>query len=204
MKRVLIFDLSEVLIEGLYSVVEPLASRLHIPQNEVMPGLSGEPWVELMEGRISESAYWQRVLGRTRWDVSEGALRAVVRDAFRRPVPGMPELLAALRGYRLVLFSDHAKEWWEYIEATHPFLQLFERWFLSFEMGQTKRQHETFQRVLLACGCAPHESVFIDDLQWNVDRAETVGIRSHTFTSLEALVGFLDDIDVCRLKEALR
>jgi len=49
-----------------------------------------------------------------------------------------------------------------------------------------------------------HESVFIDDLQWNVDRAETVGIPSHTFTSLEALVGFLDGIDVSRLKEALR
>lgn len=204
MKRVLIFDLSEVLIEGLYSVIEPLANRLDIPKDDVMPGLGGESWVAFMEGRLSESAYWHRVLDRTQWGISEDALRAVVRDAFRRPMPGMPELLAALRGHRLVLLSDHGKEWWEYIEATHPFLQFFERRFLSFEMGQTKRHHETFHRVLTACGCGPHESIFIDDLQWNVDRAEAVGIRSHTFTSLETLVGFLDTVGVSGLGGVVR
>jgi HAD superfamily hydrolase (TIGR01509 family) len=200
MKRVLIFDLSEVLIEGLYGVVESLADRLDISASDVMPGLGGQPLVALLEGRVSESAYWQRVREQTQWGITEAALRAIVRDAFRRPLPGMPELLVSLRGHRLVLLSDHAREWWEYIEATHPFLQIFEQRFLSFEMGQTKRQHETFQRVLTACGCAPRECLFIDDLRWNVERAEAVGIRSHTFTSLETLVGFLEGMGVSRLE----
>ncbi len=199
MKRVLIFDLSEVLIEGLYSVIEPLANRLDITQDDVMPGLGGESWVAFMEGRVSESAYWHRVLDRTQWDISEDELRAVVRDAFRRPVPGMPELLAALRGHRLMLLSDHGKEWWEYIEAKRPFLQFFEGRFLSFEMGMTKGHHKTFERVLIACGCGPHESIFIDDLQWNVDRAQEVGIQSHTFTSLETLVEFLYTVGILGL-----
>lgn len=203
-QRVLIFDLAEVLIEGLYGVVEPLAHRLDMPQHDVIPGLGGEPLVALLEGRISESAYWQRVRERTQWDIAEAVLRAVVRDAFQRPVPGMPELLASLRGHRLVLLSDHAQEWWEYIEATHPFLQMFEQRFLSFAMGQTKRQVETFQRVLAECGCAPGECIFIDDLQWNVERAEAVGIRSHTFTSVETLVEFLEAVGVSRLQGAPR
>jgi glucose-1-phosphatase len=198
MKNVLIFDLSEVLIEGLYGVVESLAKRLRIPQSDVLPGLGGEPLVALLEGRVSESTYWQLVRERTQWGIADDALSAMVRDTFRRPVPGMPELLASLRGHRLVLLSDHAQAWWEYIEATHPFLQWFERRFLSFSMGQTKRQMATFQRVLMACGCEPHECVFLDDLRWNVERAEAVGIRSHTFTSIETLVGFLDSVGIPR------
>ena len=169
-----------------------------------MPGLGGEPLVALLEGRVSESAYWQLVREQTQWDIAEDVLRTVVRDAFRRPVPGMPGLLASLHKHHLVLLSDHAQEWWEYIETTHPFLQMFAQRFLSFAMGQTKRQVETFQRVLAECGCAPHECVFIDDLQWNVERAEAVGIRSHTFTSLEALVGFLEAVGVSRLEGAPR
>ena len=153
---------------------------------------------------MSESTYWQRVRERTQWGIAEDTLRAMVRDAFRRPVPGMPECLASLRGHRLMLLSDHAQEWWEYIEATHPFLQWFERRFLSFAMGQTKRQIETFQRVLTACGCAPHECVFIDDLRWNVERAEAVGIQSHTFTSVETLVEFLEVVGVSRREGAAR
>jgi hypothetical protein len=96
MKRVLIFDLSEVLIEGLYGVVESLADRLDISASDVMPGLGGQPLVALLEGRVSESAYWQRVREQTQWGITEAALRAIVRDAFRRPLPGMPELLVSL------------------------------------------------------------------------------------------------------------
>ena len=44
-KKVLIFDLSEVLIEGLYGVVEPLANRLCIPQHDACSlGWGASPW----------------------------------------------------------------------------------------------------------------------------------------------------------------
>ncbi|MBI4550935.1 MAG: HAD-IA family hydrolase [Candidatus Latescibacteria bacterium] len=187
MRPVLIFDLSEVLIEGLYGVVEPLATRLRIPQETVLPGLGGPPLVALVEGQMSEAMYWHQVLTRTQWSIATDELGALARAAFQRPVPGMPELLASLQAYRLVLLSDHGKEWWEYIEATHRFLAGFERRFLSFEMGRTKRQVETFQHVLAEVGCAAHECLFIDDSVRNVERAESVGIRAHQFRSVPAL-----------------
>jgi FMN phosphatase YigB (HAD superfamily) len=90
-----------------------------------------------------------------------------------------------------VLFSDQAREWWENIEVTHEFIRVFEQRFLSFEMGQTKRHVGTFQRVLAALGGEPHNCIFIDDLPWNVERAERVGIRSHRFTSSTACRAFL-------------
>jgi putative hydrolase of the HAD superfamily len=103
----------------------------------------------------------------------------------------MPELLTSLRRHRLVLFSDQAREWWEDIEATHTFIQVFDQRFLSFDMGQTKRHVRTFQRVLAELGAVPHNCVFIDDLSWNVERAASVGLRSHRFTSTAALRAFL-------------
>jgi HAD superfamily hydrolase (TIGR01509 family) len=192
MQRVIIFDLAEVLIEGLSSLRLPLAEQLNIPPDTVIPGLGGEPLVALMEGKICEETYWQRVLERTRWTITEVELGLLARHAFCRTIPGMPELLASLRAHRLVLLSDHAREWMAYIDAMHPFLQGFERRFISYEIGQTKRQIETFRRVLTALGCTPHDCVFIDDLQWNVDRAVALGIQAHTFTSAEALQRFLN------------
>lgn len=196
MRKVLLFDLSDVLIEGLYGTVESLADRLQIPPNQVMLGLGGEPLVALTEGKISEVAYWKQVLERTRWGISEEELQALVRHTFRRTVQGMPELLPSLRRHRLVLLSDHAREWWEHIEAAHPFLQVFERRFLSFEMGQTKRQVATFRHVLAELDCAPDECFFIDDLQWNVDRAKSLGIQAHIFTDVKTLRVFLNEAGI--------
>jgi HAD superfamily hydrolase (TIGR01509 family) len=191
MKKILIFDLSDTLIEGLAHFTEVLSTRLNVATSEVIPGLGGGPLVALTEGRISEATYWQCVLERTQWPLTGPELRAGVRHTFRNPVPGMPELLMSLRRHRLVLFSDQAREWWEEIEATHAFIHVFERRFLSFDMGQTKRHVGTFQRVLAELGDVLHHCVFIDDLSWNVERAERVGLRSHRFISTAALRAFL-------------
>jgi putative hydrolase of the HAD superfamily len=191
MQKILIFDLADVLIEGFYSFVASLSQRLARQATDVIAGLGGEPLVALTEGRIAETTYWQSVLERTHWPITVQELGAGVRDTFRQPVPGMPELLMSLRQHRLVLFSDQAREWWEDIATTHAFLRFFERRFLSFDMGQTKREIETFRRVLAELGCAPYNCIFIDDLLWNIERAERLGSRSHRFTSTAALRAFL-------------
>jgi HAD superfamily hydrolase (TIGR01509 family) len=191
MKKILIFDLFDMLIEGFSHFTAVLSTRLNLATSDVIAGLGGEPLVALTEGRISEATYWQCVLERTHWPITVQELRAGVRHTFRKAMPGMPELLTSLRRHRLVLFSDQAREWWEDIEATHAFIQVFDQRFLSFDLGQTKRHVGTFQRVLAELGAVPHHCVFIDDLSWNIERAESVGLCSHRFTSTAALTAFL-------------
>jgi HAD superfamily hydrolase (TIGR01509 family) len=191
MKKILIFDLADTLIEGFAHFTEVLSTRLNLAMSAIISGLGGEPLVALTEGRIAETTYWQCVLERTAWPLTVPEIRAGVRQTFRQPVPGMPALLMSLRRHRLVLFSDQAREWWEDIAATHAFLHIFEQRFLSCDMGQTKRHVETFQRVLAALGDDPRHCLFIDDLSWNVERAESVGLRSYRFTSAAALRAFL-------------
>ncbi len=191
MKTILIFDLADTLVEGFSSFVEALSPRLNLPGTDVLSGLGGEPLVALMEGRIAEATYWQQVLAKTHWPLSVTTLVALLREILRQPVPGMPELLGSLHAYRLVLLADQAREWREDLDTMHPFLGCFARRFLSWEMGQTKRQVATFQRVIAALHCLPHDCIFIDDLPWNVERAHTVGMRATQFTSTAALRAFL-------------
>jgi HAD superfamily hydrolase (TIGR01509 family) len=191
MKTILIFDLADTLVAGFARFVEVLSPRLNVLDTDVLSGLGGEPLVALMEGRIAETTYWQQVLVKTQWPLSVATLRGLLREIWRQPVSGMPELLGALHAYRRVLLADQAREWMEDLDTMHPFLRGFDRRFLSWEMGQTKRQVATFQRVLTALHCRPHDCIFIDDLSWNVERAHTVGMRATQFTSSVALREFL-------------
>ena len=191
MKTILIFDLADTLVEGYASFAEVLSPRLNVPGTDILAGLGGEPLVALMEGRIAKITYWQQVLAKTHWPLSVMTLHALLREVWQQPVPGMPELLGALHTYRRVLLADQAREWMADLDAMHPFLGGFEQRFLSWEMGQTKRQVATFQRVIAALHCRPHDCIFIDDLSWNVARAQTVGMRATHFTSSAALREFL-------------
>ena len=110
MKKILIFDLSDTLIEGLSHLTAVFSTWLNLATSDVIAGLGGEPLVALTEGRISEATYWHSVLERTHWPITVPELRARVRHTFRKAVPGMPELLTSLRQHRLVLFSDQARE----------------------------------------------------------------------------------------------
>ena len=122
---------------GLFRVAAVLAQRLNRAVTDIMPALGANRWSPSQkDGWLT--TYWQQVRDRARWPMTVAALEALVREIFRRPVPGMPELLTALRAHRLMLLSDQGREWMAYLDATHPFLGLFERRFLSFEMGQTK------------------------------------------------------------------
>ena len=119
MTTILIFDLGDVLVEGFSRVAAVLAQRLN--RAVTTSCLQGEPLVSLTEGRLAETTYWQQVRDRARWPMTVAALEALVREIFRRPVPGMPELLTAL-AHRLMLLSDQGREWMAYLDATHPFL----------------------------------------------------------------------------------
>jgi HAD superfamily hydrolase (TIGR01509 family) len=191
MKTILIFDLADTLVAGFARFVEALSPRLNVPGTDVLSGLGGEPLVTLMEGRSTETTYWQQVLAKTHWPLSVETLSALLREIWRQPVPGMPELLGTLHAYQRVLLADQAREWMEDLDIMHPFLGCFDWRFLSWEMRQTKRQVVTFQRVIAELHCRPHDCIFIDDLLWNVERAHTVGMRATQFTSTAVLRAFL-------------
>jgi hypothetical protein len=189
--KILIFDLGDVWVEGFSRVAALLAQRLNRVVTDIMPALGRT--VGLPHGR---TAGWSHVLAAGAWpcalaDDGGGAGSSGAKDLQKACAGGMPELLTSLRAHRQMLLSDQGREWMACLDATHPFLGLFERRFLTCEMGQTKRQITTFQRVIAEFCYTPHDCVFIDDLPWNVARAHMVGLRATQFTSVDVLKGFL-------------
>jgi hypothetical protein len=52
--KCILFDLSEVLIAGIVGIERVLAKELPLPENEILPQLSGDWFIELLLGNISE------------------------------------------------------------------------------------------------------------------------------------------------------
>jgi FMN phosphatase YigB (HAD superfamily) len=95
------------------------------------------------------------------------------------------------QGYELILLSDHAIEWIEYIRSIHPFLCLFTSQFFSFELKQTKQEPSTFQKVLHTLERQPDECLIVDDSMQNLMAAAVAGMPGIQFTTAEKLMSEL-------------
>lgn len=154
----IIFDLSEVLIPGVIGIEKGLAPRLHIPMEDILPAFCGQLLHEICCGSISEEEYLARILEQQHWPISSQEIKTVIRENFHQRGPGMESILRSLVGnYDLVLLSDHAFEWIEYIHQIHPFLAVFAHQFFSYQIKQTKDEASTFVKVLAMLQKQPEE-----------------------------------------------
>jgi FMN phosphatase YigB (HAD superfamily) len=188
----IIFDLSEVLIAGLFGIEVPLAQRLGVPSNTILPAFGGDLLEELCCARLTEDEYLERIISRQAWRVSPEDLKPIIRRNFHRHVPGMQAVLDRLKPcYELVLLSDHALEWMGYIRMAHSFFAKFGALFFSYEVGQTKSDPTTFALVLDALGREAQQCLFVDDSERNVAVARSAGLPSIRFVGAEPFAGQL-------------
>lgn len=67
----------------------------------------------------------------------------------------------------------------------------FHKVFTSFQIGSTKRETNTFKKVLNELSVKPEETIFIDDNDKNIEIAKSIGIRSIKYTDYKKLVNEL-------------
>jgi len=139
-------------------------------------------------GEMTENEYLGGVLEREGWSVPLEAFKEVIRGNFHREEEGMIPLVEELSSrYSVVLLSDHVREWVEYIEGIHPFLEAFERKLFSFDIGKTKDDPSCFPAVLSLLGKEGGECIFVDDTPVNVENARLAGMHGIVFKGREAL-----------------
>src|SRR5690606_35271053 len=111
-------------------------------------------------------------------------------------------LLKKLRkDYKLYLLSDtnpiHFKVVEEIFKKDHPedtFLGLFDEVFLSHEIGLRKPENKIYEKVLQEIGAEPHQCIFFDDLQENLNAAKEVGLHTYLINHPNALVEYFSDV----------
>jgi putative hydrolase of the HAD superfamily len=149
----------------------------------------------LDQGTASIGEYWARVghdLG-VRWspvDVHE--LWAIDHRNWLSVDPGTLGVLHALvaGGTRIALLSNAGADFTGWLRFG-SFSPLFERVFVSGELGLVKPDAAIYEHVIGELGITPDAFVFIDNKSENVEGARSVGGDGHVFTDAAALESWL-------------
>ncbi|WP_059017768.1 HAD family hydrolase [Vibrio coralliirubri] len=98
---------------------------------------------------------------------------------------GSVELIERVKrsGYGVYALTDNVVEIVEYLKNTYQFWALFDGAAVSAELGMLKPQPEIYQALLSDYGLKASETVFLDDMPYNVEGARTVGMAAIQFTN---------------------
>ena len=87
--------------------------------------------------------------------------------------------LWAEQGYRIYILSTTCEIFYRIEKAgLLPIYTLLSGYILSSEVGVVKPEPEIYQKLLKKYGIEPTESVFIDDIQANLDTAAELGFET--------------------------
>jgi len=86
-------------------------------------------------------------------------------------------------GYRLFAITDNVNEIVAQLKRDYDFWHLFEAAAVSAELGIMKPDPRIYRWLLEKGGIAAEESVFLDDVERNVEGAKAVGIEAILFTN---------------------
>lgn len=188
----IIFDLSEVIISGYVGAgVGPLMQKKYgIPIKEFKERKreKNELFLALMRGNLKEEEYGKEVLEGMKWNITVDDFKTTIREYLNQPVEGTMGIVKQLKGkYQLILLSDHVREWMSYIEARNQDIDIFDKKIFSYEIGMLKSDKQTFKKVLNQMQIVAEETLFIDDNEENIKRAQEVGIHGIVFQNAEQL-----------------
>ncbi|HEU4755431.1 MAG TPA: HAD family phosphatase [Agromyces sp.] len=146
-------------------------------------------------GTLSIADYWNTVasdLG-IEWDaVDVHELWALDHRGWLSVDPGTLRVLHALAdgGTRLALLSNAGADFSGWLRSG-SFAPLFERVFVSGELGLVKPNADIYEHVIAELGITPAELLFVDNRSENVEGARAVGGDGFVFTDAAALEAWL-------------
>lgn len=185
MIRNIIFDMGNVLTE--FSP-EYFVSRLALVDQADQELLlqeifRSEEWSMLDQGALDEKELERRVLARLPKQLHAAAHRLIFEwDQVSRPIGGMKELVrdcktAGLSVYLLSNASVRQPEYWRSI----PGSEYFDGTVVSAFCRCVKPEQRIFQHTLEKFGLRAEQSLFVDDVQTNVDGAVQAGMHGFRF-----------------------
>ncbi|SKA58464.1 HAD family hydrolase [Enterovibrio nigricans] len=86
-------------------------------------------------------------------------------------------------GYKVFALTDNVHEIVSHLQTRFDFWPLFNGAIVSAEEGCLKPGADIFNRLVTKYDVSPEESVFLDDVQANVDGAKSVGFEAIVFVN---------------------
>ncbi|MEM7320655.1 MAG: HAD family phosphatase [Pseudomonadota bacterium] len=100
-------------------------------------------------------------------------------------IPHSVRLLRALRDQKIPVFalSNFGVQTFDYAATVYPFLEEFDRRYVSGHLQQVKPHSDIYKSVETDCGLDPDTLLFTDDRTDNIEAARDRGWQTHLFTS---------------------
>ncbi|MBC7004481.1 HAD family phosphatase [Photobacterium sp. BZF1] len=140
-------------------------------------------WMDLNKGFISEAeakVRYQATIGLSELECER--LFYYVKHT-QLLIFGSVELVQRVKaaGYNVYALTDNVHEIVTHLKSTYTFWDLFDGATVSADLGLLKPQAAIYQALLKQNDIKPSETVFIDDMPYNVDGAKAVGIAAIQF-----------------------
>jgi len=181
MIKAVIFDLNGVLIKAPYCS-ERLSEKFSIPKDKVLKALREVMSEVRKKNAPSLFSVWKPHFDRWNLDMKE---KELLDFAFckEKEDKGMIDLVKSLkkRGIKVFILSNGFKERTNYYEKNFPFLKLFDRIYYSHRTGFIKPDERAYQNLLNENGIKAEDCIYFDDLEKNIEVAESLGIKSYQY-----------------------
>jgi putative hydrolase of the HAD superfamily len=143
-------------------------------------------------GAADEAAFWNAVRAATGITGGDQELKQEIVSRFILR-PGMLSVVDTLRARGLVvaMLSDQT-DWLEEIDRGTGLFRHFDHIFNSFRLHKSKRDESVFIDVCASLGVKTAETLFIDDNESHIKRAESQGLRTMHFTGVDGCVKILE------------
>jgi 2-haloacid dehalogenase len=189
-KRAVLFDLGNVLIEWDPRLVYRTLFQDPAEMEHFLADVCGADWNRaidggkpLMQSVRERQALWPQYaemigLWATRW-----------RDMLPGAMPDSVAILKELKdqGTPIYALTNWSRETFPPTRERFAFLGWFKDIVVSGFEGLAKPDPALYRLTMERCGLVPAETVFVDDLQLNIDAALTVGLDAVRFTGAPAL-----------------
>ncbi len=131
-------------------------------------------------GEISTDDFITKCLTGLKLQMNRNDYADAFNDMFTEiePMSSLVRNLSREKKYRLFLLSNTSPLHFEYIKQKYDYVNLLEKFALSYELNALKPEDEIYERTIKHLSIDPQESLFIDDLEDNCLAAEKFGIKT--------------------------
>ena len=100
------------------------------------------------------------------------------------------------KNYQTALLSNINILHYEYLKKNFPIFGIFDKIFLSFQLGLIKPDKEIYKKVIHDLKVSPQEIFYTDDRPDLVETAKSLGMRSCVFTDFSRLIEDLQETGI--------
>ena len=149
------------------------------------------------EGKMTDEEFWS-------WASKEWKLDKTPRELMELLISGyevdesVDEIVKNVRanGYKTLICTSNFPARINGLQERFKFLDNFDAWALSYEVGFNKPAKELFEELVKKSGVNANEIVFADDHQENVDGAKAVGIEAFFYEGFDKFIEKLKELGV--------